>query len=72
MADYTAHRPQDEGQGDSHLPKIVRKLKDTLADAQRGFAHDSLRLPPKSLSELAGILVDFAEDLHSGNGIWEA
>ena len=38
MAEYTAHRPQDEGQGDSHLPKIVRKLKDTLADAQRGFA----------------------------------
>ena len=39
---------------------------------QRGFAHDTLRLPPKALGEFAGILVDFAEDLHNGTGIWAA
>ena len=39
---------------------------------QRGFAYDSLRLPPKVVGELAGILVDFAEDLHNGTGIWAA
>ena len=71
--DYSAHRPQGlQGQGDSHLPKIVRKLRRTLAETQRDFAHDTLRLPSKALGELAGILVDFAEDLHAGTGIWAA
>jgi hypothetical protein len=73
MADYSAHRPQGhEGQEDTFLPSIVRKLKKTLAETQRGFAHDTLRLPPKALGELAGILVDFAEDLHNDTGIWAA
>ena len=71
--DYSAHRPQGyQGQGDSRLPQIVRKLQKTLSKAQRGFTHDTLRLPPKALGELAGILVDFAEDLHNGTGIWAA
>ena len=49
-----------------------RKLRRTLTEAQRGFAYDTLRLPSKALGELAGILVDFAEDLHDGTGIWAA
>jgi hypothetical protein len=65
--DYDAHRPKGyRGQGDSHLPGIVRQLRRTLADAQRDFAHDTLRLPPEAIGELAGVLVDFAEDLHDG------
>ena len=73
MADYSIHRlPGDERQGDSHLSKIVRKLKRTLAETQRDFAHDTLRLTFDALGELAGILVDFAEDIHAGSGIWEA
>lgn len=73
MADYSAHRPKGfEGKGDSYLPGIVRKLKKTLAETQRSFAYDTLRLPPKALSDLAGILVDFAEDLHAGVGIWKS
>jgi hypothetical protein len=71
--DYDAHRPKGHHErGDSHLPKIVRKLKKTLAEIHREFAYDTLRLPPRALGELAGILVDFAEDLHNGTGIWEA
>ncbi len=71
--DYDEHRPQGhQGQGDSHLPQIVRQLKNTLSKVQRGFAYDTLRLPPKVLGELAGILVDFAEDLHNGTRIWAA
>jgi hypothetical protein len=70
---YSAHLPKGfEGQGDSHLPNIVRKLKKTLAETQDDFAHDTLRLPSDALGDLAGILVDCAEDIHSGTGIWTA
>jgi hypothetical protein len=73
MVDYSAHRPQGyEGQGDSSLLKIVRKLRRVLAETQDDFAHDTLRLPSGALGELAGILVDFAEDIHAGAGIWAA
>jgi hypothetical protein len=71
--DYSAHRPKGHhGQGDPYLPRMVRKLRRTLAGTQRNFAHDTLRLPPPTLGEIAGILVDFAEDLHNGTGIWTA
>ena len=61
--DYFSHRPHGyEGQGDSHLPKIVRRLRRALAETQSSFAYDTLRLPSKALGDLAGILVDFAED----------
>jgi hypothetical protein len=42
-----------------------------LSDTQRDFAHDTLCLPPEAIGELAGILVDFAKDLHNATGIWE-
>ena len=70
---YSAHRPKGyEGQGDSHLPRIVRQFRRTLAETQRGFSHDTLRLDANALGELAAILVDFAEDLYNGVRIWEA
>lgn len=70
---YAAHRPKvQRGQGDSHLPQIVRQLRRTLSQAQRDFAHDALHLDTEAIDELAGILVDFAEDLHNGTGIWAA
>jgi len=38
---YSAHRPRKyQGQGDSHLPRIVRQLQKTLSKTQRGFAYD--------------------------------
>jgi hypothetical protein len=43
-----------------------------LAEKQDDFAHDTLRLPSKTLGDLAGVLVDFAEDIHAGTGIWAA
>lgn len=70
---YSAHRPLGyEGQGDLHLGRIVRQLQRTLAEAQRDFSHDTLRLDAHALGELASILVEFAEDLYSRGGIWEA
>jgi hypothetical protein len=73
MADYSAHRPKGfKAQGDLHLPQVVRQLQKTLSKTQRDFAHDTLRLPSDALGDLAGILVDFAEDIHGGTGIWSA
>jgi hypothetical protein len=70
---YSSNRPQGyEGQGDSHLPGIVKTLRRKLSETQGDFAHDTLRLPSGALGDLASILVDFAEDLHAGIGIWAA
>ena len=70
---YSAHRPQGyRERGDLHIPQVVRQLRRTLSEVQRDFAHDTLRLNSEAISELAGILVDFAEDLHNNIGIWAA
>ncbi len=70
---HAAYRPKGiQGQGDSHLPQIVQKLRRMLVRAQRDFAFDSLRLDDDGLGELAGVLVEFAEDLHNDIGIWAA
>jgi hypothetical protein len=70
---YSAHRPKGfRKQGDSHLREIVRKLRRALLDVQRDFTHYSLRLDAEAMGNLAGILVDFAEDIHGGTRIWEA
>ena len=68
---YAIHRPKGiKGQGDSQLSKIVQGLRRKLAQVQRDFAYDSLRLDDDGLGELAGVLVDFAEDLHNHIGMW--
>ena len=70
---YSKQRPPGyEGRGDSYLAPTLKQLRRVLADTQRDFAYDSLRLDSESLGEVAGILVDFAEDLYNGIGIWEA
>lgn len=68
-----AHRPHGyQGRGDSSLAQLVRNTRRVLANTQQDFAYDSLRLGRAALGDLADILVDFAEDLHNGTGIWEA
>lgn len=70
---YSAHRPQGhKGRGDSHLPQIAREFRRVLSDTQRDFAYDTLDLDSDAIGELAGILVDFAEDIHNNIGIWAA
>jgi len=70
---YATYRPEGtKGQGDSHLLRIAQNLRRKLARVQRDFAYDSLRLDHDGLGELAGVLVDFAEDLHNDIGIWAA
>ncbi len=68
---YAAHRPEGvKRQGDSHLARIVQSLRRKLAQVQRGFSFDTLRLDDDGHDELAGVLVDFAEDLHNNIGLW--
>ena len=70
---YAMHRPEGvKGQGDSHLPRIAQDLRRKFAQMQRDFAYDSLRLDDDRLGELAGVLVDFADDLHNDIGLWAA
>ena len=69
----SAHRPKEyKGRGDQHLPKAAKELRQALSRIQNDLAFDTLRLPAKVLTELAGILVEFAEDLHNDIGIWAA
>jgi hypothetical protein len=70
---YSMHRPMGyRGQADSHLSGIVRQLRRVLVDTQRNFAYDTFVLPANAVGELAGLLVDFAEDLHNGAQTWGA
>lgn len=70
---YSTHRPEGyRGRGDSHLAQVVQNTWRVLSNTQQDFAYDSLRLGHDALGYLAGILVDFAEDLHNGTGIWDA
>jgi len=70
---YATYRPEKtKGQGDSHLPRIAQNLRRKLARVQRDFAYNSLHLDDDGLGDLAGVLVDFAEDFHNDIGIWAA
>ena len=69
---YAAHRPEGAKRGgDSQLARILQSLRRKLAQLQQGFAFDTLRLDDDGLDELAGVLVDFAEDLHNDIGLWQ-
>jgi hypothetical protein len=67
------HRPEGfHGALDDDLPGIQDGLVRSLAAAQKDFAHDTLKLPGPALKALAGVLAEFAEDLHAGIGLWRS
>jgi hypothetical protein len=71
--EFQLHRPQGyTGAGDQYLPRIVRDLKRFLTGAQDKLAYDTLHLPAKELGGLAGVLVEFAEDIHNDIGLWKS
>ena len=70
---YTSYQPQEyPGRSDSRLPQLVRQLTRHLRNAQHSFKYTMLKLDNESLEELAGILLDFAVDIHNDIGIWKA
>ena len=70
---YVSYQPEHfTGDIDEALPQHVRELARLLELIQRDFAHNTLRLGRRGLQEIAGILADFAVDIHCAIGIWDA
>ncbi len=64
-------RPEGhKGSVEQYLPKVQNAVVKALTQAQKGLSHDTLRLDRPHLKALAGILVEFVEDLHCEIGIW--
>src|SRR4051794_13145196 len=61
-----------EGSVEDYLPGIQTALVRTLIRTQKDLTHDTLKLARPHLKTLAAILVEFAEDLHCGIGIWRS
>ncbi|MEW5802864.1 MAG: DUF3843 family protein [bacterium] len=73
MMSFQIHRPKGYKKGgDRYLPEIVKELKRVLKKAQSSFAYDALYLRDRQIGELAGVLVEFAEDIHNDIGIWKS
>lgn len=69
---YLTYKPEGyQGSIDSCLPQIVKKLHQLLSKTHRSILKDYLHLKNEAIHELAGILVDFATDIHCNIGIWE-
>lgn len=67
------HRPRGYiGAGDRYLPRIERELRRFLIKTQNELRYDTLRLPPKEWANLAGVLVEFMEDIHNDIGLWRS
>src|SRR4051794_23519326 len=66
-------RPEGfNGHIEDHLHGIQTALVRSLTRTQKGLTHDTLKLARPYLKTLAAILVEFAEDLHCGIGIWRS
>lgn len=68
---YASNLPDGlTGTSDARAPVIVRHLTRLLANTQREFATATLNVGTDKLDELAGVLVDFAVDIHNDVGIF--
>ncbi len=64
--------PGYTGKGDQHLSKIHRDLTKMLKKIQKTHHLVNLDLPSRAFDQIAGVLVEFAEDLHNDLGIWRS
>lgn len=70
---FQSHRPQGYAQeGDRYLPQLAKDLKGLLIKTEGSLSSKMLCLPNENLEELAGVLVEFAEDVHNSIGIWDS
>ncbi|MEW5816213.1 MAG: hypothetical protein AB1798_12560 [Spirochaetota bacterium] len=73
VTSFQVHRPKGyKGEGDRYLPETVKDLKHVLKKAQSSYVYNTLYLSDSQIRELAGVLVEFAEDIHNGIGIWKS
>lgn len=52
------------------MGEIAQELRRVLCKTQRSFAFPSCRLPDAACSDLAVLLVEWAEDIHNDIGLW--
>ena len=70
---FQLHRPLGfTGKGDRFLQAAARDLKKMLIDVKNPLTYKMLCLSNKTLGELAGVLIEFAEDIHNDIGIWKS
>jgi len=70
---YSEHRPEGPpGRSDRYLWKIGKELNRKLIAMFRKLERPALRLPARQRQELAGVLVEFAEDIHCNIGMWRS
>ncbi len=67
----TQHRPRGfTGRGDRYLADVAQRLRRVLVRNQQTLTYPTCRLSEHHLSQLAVLLVEFAEDVHSDIGLW--
>jgi hypothetical protein len=64
--------PAPAGRLDQRLAGLALALRCVLAKTQKMFIHPACQLDHDALGELAVALVEFAEDIHVGIGLWQA
>src|SRR5206468_3786709 len=68
----SARLPGFTGRGDKYLGEIAQDLRRVLWKTQNNFAHATCRLPDIAWSEVAVLLVEWAEDIHNDLGLWRS
>ena len=62
--------PGFTGRGDKYLGEIAQELRRVLWKTQNSFTFPACRLPEAACSEVAVLLVEWAEDIHNDIGLW--
>jgi hypothetical protein len=68
----SARLPGFTGRGDKYLGEIAQELRRVLLKTQNTFVFPSCRLPDAAWSDVAALLVEWAEDVHNDIGLWRA
>ena len=68
----SARLPGFTGRGDKYLGDIAQDLRRVLWKTQASFAHPTCRLPDAAWSDVAVLLVEWAEDIHNDLGLWRS
>ncbi|MBC8471086.1 MAG: DUF3843 family protein [Planctomycetes bacterium] len=56
---------------DEHLSEIVQELHNLLCKTVKNLSNHQMHLNADILEDMAGVLVDFASDIHTDTGIWD-
>ena len=64
--------PVTAGRLDQRLAGLALALRGVVAETQKSFIYPACQLDNDALDELAVALVEFAEDIHAGIGLWQA